>query len=106
MRDAPSIDLIEGLIGKGARVQCHDPISMVPAWRHFADRILYAPSGYDAAEGADGLFLVTEWNEFRRADFKQLRHLMRSAVIFRGRNVIKPQELHEYGFTYYGISQT
>jgi UDPglucose 6-dehydrogenase len=106
MRDAPSIDLIEGLIGKGARVQCHDPISMVPAWRHFGDRILYAPSSYDAAEGADGLFLVTEWAEFRRPDFKHLFKVMRSPVIFDGRNVFKPQEVREEGFTYYGIGRT
>jgi UDPglucose 6-dehydrogenase len=105
MRDAPSIELIEGLIGKGARVQAHDPISMVAAWRHFGDRILYATSGYDAAEGADGLFLVTEWNEFRRPDFKHLRHVMRSPVIFDGRNVFKPQEAREEGFTYYGVGR-
>jgi UDPglucose 6-dehydrogenase len=106
MREAPSIELIEGLIGKGARVQCHDPISMVPAWRHFGDRVVYAPSGYDAAEGADGLFLVTEWNEFRRPDFKYLRQLMRAPVIFDGRNVFKPQEAREEGFTYYGIGRS
>ena len=106
MREAPSIELIEGLIGKGARVQCHDPISMVPAWRHFGDRVVYAPSGYDAAEGADGLFLVTEWNEFRRPDFKHLRQLMRLPVIFDGRNVFKPQEAREEGFTYYGIGRS
>jgi UDPglucose 6-dehydrogenase len=105
MREAPSIELIEGLIGKGARVQAYDPISMVAAWRHFGDRILYAPSGYDAAEGADGLFLVTEWNEFRRPDFKHLRHIMRCPVIFDGRNVFKPQEAREEGFTYYGIGR-
>jgi UDPglucose 6-dehydrogenase len=106
MRGAPSVELIEGLIGKGARVQCHDPIAMVPAWRHFGDRVLYAPSCYDAAEGADGLFLVTEWNEFRRPDFKHLRQVMRGAVIFDGRNIFKPQEVREEGFTYYGIGRS
>ena len=79
---------------------------MVPAWRHFGDRVLYAPSCYEAAEGADGLFLVTEWNEFRRPDFKHLRQLMRAAVIFDGRNVFKPQEAREKGFTYYGIGRS
>jgi UDPglucose 6-dehydrogenase len=106
MREAPSIELIEGLLGKGARVQCHDPVSMVAAWHHFGDRILYAPSGYDAAEGADGLFLVTEWNEFRRPDFKHLRQVMRTPVLFDGRNIFKPQEAREEGFTYYGIGRS
>ena len=79
---------------------------MVPAWRHFGDRILYAPSSYDAAEGADGLFLVTEWNEFRRPDLKHLRQVMHAPVIFDGRNVLRPQEVREEGFTYYGIGRS
>jgi len=56
--------------------------------------------------GADGLFLVTEWTEFRRPDFKHLRQLMRLPVIFDGRNVFKPQEAREEGFTYYGIGRS
>jgi len=79
---------------------------MVPAWRHFGDRILYGPSSYDAAEGADGLFLVTECNEFRRPDLKYLRQVMHAPVIFDGRNVLRPQEVREEGFTYYGIGRS
>jgi UDPglucose 6-dehydrogenase len=105
LREAPSIELIEGLLGKGAKVQVHDPISMVNAWHHFGDRIHYGTSGYDAAEGADALFLVTEWNEFRRPDFKHLRQVMRGPVLFDGRNIFKPQEAREEGFTYYGIGR-
>jgi UDPglucose 6-dehydrogenase len=105
LREAPSIELIEGLLGKGARVQCHDPISMVAAWQRFGDRIHYASSGYDAAEGTDGLFVVTEWNEFRRPDFKHLRQIMRTPVLFDGRNIFKPQEAREEGFTYFGIGR-
>jgi UDPglucose 6-dehydrogenase len=103
MREAPSIDLIEGLLGKGARVQCHDPAAMQNARAYFADRVVYAPGAYEACEGADALFIVTEWSEFRRPDLKQLRSLMRGHVIFDGRNVLDPAAARDEGFTYYGI---
>ncbi|QRK09810.1 UDP-glucose/GDP-mannose dehydrogenase family protein [Archangium violaceum] len=105
MREAPSVELIEGLLGKGARVQCHDPVATEVARRYFGDRVLYAPTCYDAAEGVDGLFLVTEWNEFRHPDMKRLKALMKSPVIFDGRNVFDPKRARDEGFTYFGIGR-
>ncbi|WNG50808.1 UDP-glucose/GDP-mannose dehydrogenase family protein [Archangium minus] len=105
MREAPSVELIEGLLGKGARVQCHDPVATEVAQRYFGDRVLYAPTCYDAAEGVDGLFLVTEWNEFRHPDMKRLKALMKSPVIFDGRNVFDPRRARDEGFTYFGIGR-
>ncbi|WP_257453412.1 UDP-glucose dehydrogenase family protein [Archangium lipolyticum] len=105
MREAPSVELIEGLLGKGARVQCHDPVAAEVARRIFGDRVLYAPTCYDAAEGVDGLFLVTEWNEFRHPDMNRLKALMKSPVIFDGRNVFDPRRAREEGFTYFGIGR-
>lgn len=64
-----------------------------------------ARSGYAAAEGADALFLVTEWNEFRRPDLKRPKGVMKTPVIFDGRNVFDPAQLREEGFTYYGIGR-
>src|SRR3954447_25578677 len=106
MREAPSIELIEGLLGKGARVQCHDPVSMSNARAVFEDRVVYAPGAYEACEGADALFIVTEWNEFRRPDLKQLRAVMRGRAIFDGRNVLDPAAAKEEGFHYYGIGRS
>jgi UDPglucose 6-dehydrogenase len=103
MREAPSVELIEGLLGKGATVQCHDPVAAKVAQRYFGHRVLYAPSNYAAAEGVDALFLVTEWSEFRRPDLKRLKSLMKTPVIFDGRNVFDPAQVREEGFTYYGI---
>ncbi|MCP3141627.1 UDP-glucose dehydrogenase family protein [Pyxidicoccus xibeiensis] len=105
MREAPSVELIEGLLGKGARVQVYDPVAAKVAERYFGNRVLYAPSGYAAAEGAEGLFLVTEWNEFRRPDLKRLKSLMKGHAIFDGRNVFDPAQVREEGFTYYGIGR-
>ncbi|ATB28883.1 UDP-glucose dehydrogenase family protein [Melittangium boletus] len=106
MREAPAVELIEGLLGKGARVQCHDPVALESARRYFGDRVTYAPTCYAAAEGADGLFLVTEWNAFRHPDLKRLKATMRSPTLFDGRNAWDPQRAREEGFTYFGIGRT
>jgi UDPglucose 6-dehydrogenase len=105
LREAPSIELIEGLLAKGARVQVCDPVAGPRARKHFGERVLYAPNGYVAAEGADALFLVTEWNEFRTPDLKRLKATMRSPILFDGRNVLDPEQVREEGFTYYGIGR-
>src|SRR3954468_22932124 len=105
MREAPAVDLIEGLIGKGARVQCHDPIAMDNARTIFGDRVHYAPGAYEAAEGADALFVITEWNEFRQPDLKRLLAVMKGRVIFDGRNVLDRALAREAGFTYHGVGR-
>ncbi len=105
MREAPAIALIEGLLGKGARVVAHDPVAEESARRVFGDRIAYADVPYGALEGAEALFVVTEWNEFRRPDFDRMKALMKSPVIFDGRNVYDPRKMRERGFTYFGIGR-
>ncbi len=105
MREAPSIELIEGLVGKGAKVSCHDPVAENVARKVFGDRVRYCPTPYDALEGADALFLVTEWNEFRHPDFERMKALMRSPVVFDGRNVFDPRAMRDRGFSYFGLGR-
>jgi len=105
MREAPSVELLEALLSKGARVQVCDPVAGPMARKYFGDRVLYAPTCYVAAEGADALFLVTEWNEFRNPDLKRLKATMRSPILFDGRNAFDPEQVREEGFTYYGIGR-
>ncbi len=105
MREAPAIEVIEGLLGKGARVQAFDPVAMERARARFGERIRLAPGPYEAVEGADGLFVVTEWNEFRNPDFERMKALMRQPVVFDGRNVFDPAEMRDLGFRYYGIGR-
>ncbi|MFL5320510.1 MAG: UDP-glucose dehydrogenase family protein, partial [Myxococcaceae bacterium] len=105
MREAPAVELIEGLLGKGAKVLCHDPVAMGVAKRRFGDRVLYAPTPYEALEGVDALFLVTEWNEFRHPDFDRMKALMKQPVLFDGRNVLDPQLMRDKGFTYFGVGR-
>jgi UDPglucose 6-dehydrogenase len=105
MRDAPSIDLIDALLAAGAKVQAYDPEAMAVARKLFGGKISYADSSYEALTGADGLAIVTEWNEFREPDFARMRKLMRAPVIFDGRNLYAPDHMKAQGFTYYSIGR-
>ncbi len=105
MREAPAVVLIEGLLGKGARVQVHDPVAMEVAQRRFKDRVFFAATPYDALKDADALFVVTEWNEFRHPDMPRVKSLLKSPVLFDGRNIYDPARMREQGFTYYGIGR-
>src|SRR6266478_6175428 len=105
MREAPSIVVIEELLRRGAVVEAHDPEALNEARKVFADRIRYHRLNYDALEGVDALLVITDWNEFRRPDFKRMRQLMRTPVIFDGRNLYDHDALREHGFTYYPIGR-
>jgi UDPglucose 6-dehydrogenase len=105
MREAPSIEIIEGLTGKGAKVKAFDPVATETAKRALKDRCQYVERPYDALEGVDALFVVTEWNDFRNVDFGRMKTLMKQPVVFDGRNIYSPGKLREAGFTYYGIGR-
>jgi UDPglucose 6-dehydrogenase len=105
MREAPSITIIEGLLGNGARVRAHDPVASEVAGAIFGGRIELSPDPYAAAAGADALVLVTEWNEFRQPDFALLKATMKQPVLFDGRNVWDPAKVRALGFAYQGIGR-
>jgi UDPglucose 6-dehydrogenase len=105
MREAPAIPLVESLLQAGATVQVYDPEAMAVAKRMFGNRVTYADANYSALKGADGLAIVTEWNEFRRPDFERMRTLMKTPVIFDGRNLFVPSHMKQSGFTYYSIGR-
>jgi UDPglucose 6-dehydrogenase len=105
MREAPSIPLIKALLAEGADVQAYDPQAAKVARGIFGSKVTFAAKNYDALKGADCLAIVTEWNEFRRPDFEKMRKLMRSPVIFDGRNLFEPEQMKQSGFTYYSIGR-
>jgi UDPglucose 6-dehydrogenase len=105
MREAPAITIVERLLAAGARVQAYDPEAGKVARGLFGSRIHLADKSYDALKGADALAVVTEWNEFREPDFPRMRKLMRSAVIFDGRNIYNPEQMQTHGFAYFSIGR-
>ena len=105
MREAPAITIIEALLKAGAEVHAHDPEALNEARRSFGDRIQYHRVNYEALDDADGLLIVTEWNEFRRPDFDRMKQLMKHPVIFDGRNIYDPNDMRQRGFTYYSVGR-
>ncbi len=106
MREAPAIPLIQSLLTAGAKVQAYDPEATGIARGLFGTKVALASNNYDAIKGADCLAIVTEWNEFRRPDFARMRTLMRSPVVFDGRNLFTPAQMKQNGFTYFSIGRS
>ena len=105
MREAPAIQVIEGLLARGATVCATDPEANQVARGVFGDRIRIVDDQYEALKGADGLLVVTEWNEYRRPDFKRMRQLLRQPLVFDGRNVFNPDRMREMEFQYVCIGR-
>jgi len=104
MREAPSIDIISGLMNRGAKIRAYDPVAMIEAAAVLPD-VNYADDEYSAATGADALVFVTEWNQFRALDMKRIRDLMKSPKIADLRNIYEPEDMRELGFEYVGIGR-
>lgn len=105
MRESPAIDIVNGLIERGAAVQAYDPIAMTVAREHLDKNVKFCMDAYETAAGCDALLLVTAWNEFKGLDMEQLKGTMRRPVLVDGRNLYDPDELREMGFTYVGVGR-
>jgi UDPglucose 6-dehydrogenase len=107
MREAPARTIIDLLLKDGARVQAYDPVALEEAARIYADREGFTAcrNAYEAAQGADALAIATEWQEFRSPDFDRLKELLKSPLIFDGRNLYDPAILTRFGFIYYAIGR-
>ncbi|MGH7314413.1 MAG: UDP-glucose dehydrogenase family protein [Candidatus Rokuibacteriota bacterium] len=105
MREAKSIEVIGRVLGLGARVRAYDPVAVANARKVLPEAVTYCDSPYEAAAGADGLVLVTEWNEFKFLNLERVRGLMRRPVVFDGRNLWEPERMRRLGFEYYSIGR-
>lgn len=105
MREAPSIDLIEGLTALGATVSGFDPESMENAKLVLPEGVEYVTDSYDALNGADALCICTEWSVFQRPDFDEIKRRLEKPVIFDGRNLYTPERMKQRGFEYYAIGR-
>jgi len=104
MREAPSIPLITALIDLGASVRAYDPESMEQAQKELPE-IHYAADAYACAKGADALVIVTEWEQFRALDLKRLKAELAQPVVVDLRNIYRPDEMAEHGFTYDSVGR-
>jgi UDPglucose 6-dehydrogenase len=104
MRGAPSIELVHMLKSEGAHVRAYDPVAMEVA-QPLLPHIELVEDAYAAAQDADALIIVTEWNEFKNVDLHRLRAEMRRPVIMDGRNVYDPVGMDALGFVYRGVGR-
>jgi UDPglucose 6-dehydrogenase len=105
MRDAPSIPILARLAEDGATVRAFDPEGMTQAKAVLPPKIIYCQDALQAAEGADALVILTEWNEFRAIGPERLRSAMRGRVLIDLRNVYDPAAMREAGFDYHGVGR-
>src|SRR5262245_9725152 len=105
MREARSVELIPRLIAAGVRVRVYDPVAMDNARRTLPPAVEDCQSSYEAAEGADAVVIVTEWNEFKLLNLERLRQVMRRPLVFDGRNIYEPDRMRRLGFEYHSIGR-
>ncbi|MGD8372682.1 MAG: UDP-glucose/GDP-mannose dehydrogenase family protein [Syntrophobacterales bacterium] len=99
MREAPSIDIVRGLQRQGAKIRAFDPAGMEGA-KKIIKRVYYAKDAYEAARGAHGLVIVTEWNQFRNLNWTRMAELLREPVVIDLRNIYEPKRMRGFGFRY------
>lgn len=104
MREAPSISIIQALQKKGASIAAYDPAAMVPA-QAVLSGVSYAADPYAAAEGADALILITEWNLFRNLDLARIKERLKTPLFIDLRNVYDAQRMADAGFKYVSVGR-
>lgn len=106
LRDAPAYDIARRLVELGARVKAHDPVAMDRAKREWSDlKITYCDTVEAAAEDADAILLLTEWNEYRNLPWSRLHEVMNHAFLFDARNLYEKRTAEEHGFAYVGVGR-
>ena len=105
LREAPSVTIINELLKRGAKIKAFDPKAMETAKFYLGDRITYSKNAYETLENADAMLLLTEWNEFRRPDFEKIKTLLKTPIIFDGRNQYNSTRVKEKGFKYFQIGK-
>ena len=104
MRDAPSLAILPALQHDGARIRAFDPEGLAEARKLMPD-LHYCTDAYEAMDGADALVILTEWNEFRSLDLRQIRERLRQPVVIDLRNIYNPADMADAGFVYHSIGR-
>jgi UDPglucose 6-dehydrogenase len=105
MREAKSVEVIQQLHAAGASIRAYDPVAADNARALLPAGVTFSPSPYEAAQDADAVVLITEWNEFKFLNLERLRGVLRQRVIFDGRNIWEPERMRRLGFEYYSIGR-
>jgi UDPglucose 6-dehydrogenase len=105
IREAPSLVLLDNLLAAGVALRVHDPEAVPNIRQIYGEKLTYCDRPYGTLEGADALVLVTEWPEYKKPDLEVLKRLMRTPVVFDGRNQYDPDAMAAAGFVYHSIGR-
>jgi UDPglucose 6-dehydrogenase len=107
IRESPAVDLVEMLLAEGCHIAAYDPAAMKRAEQELppGPRLRYVNDAYEAAEGADAILVLTDWQEFSELDLKRLCGAMRYRIVVDGRNLFDPKVMHDHGITYVSIGR-
>jgi UDPglucose 6-dehydrogenase len=107
MREAPSLDIVKGIVSRRGSIVAYDPVAMENARLAIGNiaNVSYATAAMDAVKGADALVIATEWKEFRSPDFPAIKTALKTPVIFDGRNLYEPSDVAMLGFEYHAIGR-
>jgi len=104
LREAKSLEIARWLLGKGAQVKAYDPVAMDGA-KSLLPELQMVENAYTAAQGADALVIVTEWNEFKLLNLERIKGLLRRPLVFDGRNIYDPERMQKLGIEYHSIGR-
>jgi UDPglucose 6-dehydrogenase len=105
IREAPALALIDWLLAQQATVRVHDPEAMSNVQKEYGDKLTYCEGPMDALTGADALCIMTEWKDYHSPDFAEMYQVMKSPVVFDGRNLYEPERMKRRGYRYYSIGR-
>lgn len=105
MREAKSVELIKYLLADNAIIKVYDPAAMPVAKKILPPNIQYCENAYESAKDADALVVCTEWREFKLLNMQKIKEIMKTPIIFDGRNIYEPKIKQRYGFAYYGVGR-
>jgi UDPglucose 6-dehydrogenase len=103
-RESPALTIVRRLLERGARVRAFDPVAM-PNFKNEVPEVLACDSSYQAADGADGVVILTEWNQFRALELDRLRRSLRRPLVVDLRNVYEPEKMAAAGFHYVSVGR-
>lgn len=105
IREAPSVYIIKNLLNNGYKLKVYDPVAQENIKKIFKDKISYGKDQYSVLKDCNALCILSEWNQFREADFEKIKKLLKDKVIFDGRNIYDPLIMKELGFKYFSVGR-
>lgn len=105
IRESASVEIIESLLGMGAKVKAYDPIANKNAKKTLSKKIIFCDNSYKALEGSDVLLIATDWDEFRKVDLPKVKKLLKHPNIIDGKNIYNPAKMKKMGFNYISVGR-